>query len=152
MYVASAGAAAALAGLVFVAVSINVERILSFRGLPERGLVTVMVLLGAVVAALFGLHPDQSIESLGAELLIGGVVLTAGVIALLVRSRPRDGEESHLFSAMALGLIGSLPYIVAGILLVGGNEAGREWLFAGIVSAIIAGVANAWVLLVEILR
>jgi hypothetical protein len=36
LFVASAGASAALAGLVFVAVSINVERILQFPGLPER--------------------------------------------------------------------------------------------------------------------
>jgi modulator of FtsH protease len=152
MYVATAGAAAALAGLVFVAVSINVERILSFRGLPERGLVTVMVLLGAVVTALFGLRPDQSDETLGAELLIVGVVLPAAVVGFLVRSRPGPDEESHLPSAIALGLVGTVPYIVAGILLLGGHEAGREWLFAGLISAIIAGVANAWVLLVEILR
>jgi modulator of FtsH protease len=152
MYVASAGAAAALAGLVFVAVSINVARILSYTGWPARGLVTVMVLLGAVVFALFGLHPDQSIESLGAELLVGGGVLTVAVLWLLLRSRPAKGEESHVSSALVLGLIGTVPYVVAGILLVAGNEAGREWLFAGIISAIISGVANAWVLLVEILR
>jgi hypothetical protein len=37
-FTASASASAALAGLVFVAVSINVERILQFKGLPERAL------------------------------------------------------------------------------------------------------------------
>ena len=153
VYVASAGAAAALAGLVFVAVSINVEQILSFPGVPERGLVTVMVLLGVVVASLFGLHPDQSVEALGAELLAVGVVLTAAALVLPIRSRPRDGTESHLVSALALGLVGSVPYVVAGVLLLSGQAAsGREWLFAAIVSAIVAGVLNAWVLLIEIRR
>ncbi|UGS35197.1 hypothetical protein [Capillimicrobium parvum] len=152
VYVASAGAAAALAGLVFVAVSINVERILAFRGLPERGLVTVLLLLGAVVASLFGLHPDQSDETLGWEILIGGCVLSAIVIWLLLKSRPREDEESHMASALGLAAVGTLPYIVAGILLVSGSDAGLDWLFSGIVGAIVAGVINGWVLLVEILR
>ena len=41
LFVAMAGASAALAGLVFVAVSINVERILQYAGLPERALQTL---------------------------------------------------------------------------------------------------------------
>ena len=36
LFVASAGASAALAGLVFVAVSINVDRILKLEGVPGR--------------------------------------------------------------------------------------------------------------------
>jgi hypothetical protein len=35
LFLASAGASAALAGLVFVAVSINVRRILGFEGCPN---------------------------------------------------------------------------------------------------------------------
>ena len=152
MDVASAGAAAALAGLVFVAVSINVERILAYPGLPERGLVTVLMLLGAVVAALFGLHPDQSLETLGTEILVIGLALSGSSLWLLLKSRPKAGEESHVGSALVLAAIGTLPYVVAGILLLSGSDAGLDWLFSGIVSGIIAGVLNAWVLLVEILR
>ena len=47
LFVAAAGASAALAGLVFVAVSINIERILQYEGLPERALQTVLLLLAS---------------------------------------------------------------------------------------------------------
>jgi hypothetical protein len=49
-FVAGAGASAALAGLVFVAVSINVDRILRFQGLAEEALATVMLLLSVVLS------------------------------------------------------------------------------------------------------
>ena len=62
------GAAAALAGLVFVAVSINIARILTLPGVPERGLQTVLLLLGTVVAGLFGRAPHFT-TALGIELI-----------------------------------------------------------------------------------
>ena len=37
LFVATAGAGAALAGLVFVAVSINIDRILKLPGMPDAG-------------------------------------------------------------------------------------------------------------------
>ena len=53
LFVASAGASAALA---FVAVSINIDRILKFRGLPERALETAL-LLSVVLVSIIGLNP-----------------------------------------------------------------------------------------------
>jgi modulator of FtsH protease len=67
LFVASAGASAALAGLVFVAVSINIDRILRFRGLPERALETVVLLLAVVVVAILSLMPGQGASALGAS-------------------------------------------------------------------------------------
>jgi hypothetical protein len=50
-------------------VSINVERILKFPGLPERALETVLLLLAVVLVSLIGLIPGQSNTALGIELL-----------------------------------------------------------------------------------
>ena len=82
-FVASAGASAALAGLVFVAVSINVESILRYEGLPQRALATVL-LLSVVLISLIGLIPGQSRTALAAELLgvgLGMVLAIAGAVA-----------------------------------------------------------------------
>jgi hypothetical protein len=69
LFVASAGASAALTGLLFVAVSINIERILGFDGLPERALETLTLLLGVVVVSVVGLIPGQTRTASGVELL-----------------------------------------------------------------------------------
>ena len=60
LFVASAGASAALAGLVFVAVSINIDRILKFKGLPARALQTVLLLLSVVLVSIIGLIPGNA--------------------------------------------------------------------------------------------
>jgi hypothetical protein len=84
-FVAVAGASAALAGLVFVAVSINVDRILGLPGLPDRALATVMLLLSVVLVSLLALIPGQSRGALAAELLVVGLVFTALIIELTRR-------------------------------------------------------------------
>ncbi len=89
LFVATAGASAALAGLVFVAVSINIERILSYRGLPERALETsCSCCLGALLVSIVGLIPAQSHVALGLELLV--VSLAIGAI---VMRRPTIQDE-----------------------------------------------------------
>ncbi|HEU4658573.1 MAG TPA: hypothetical protein VFR97_13680 [Capillimicrobium sp.] len=152
LYVASAGASAALAGLVFVAASINVERILSYAGLPERTLVTVLLLLGVVIVSLLGLVPGQSDDALGIELLVEALLLTVAVTLLTLRARTGPEEESHLRSAAAIAAMGTLPFVVGAVLVLAGDEDGLYWTFGGMVGALIGGVVNAWVLLIEILR
>ncbi|HEY8584748.1 MAG TPA: hypothetical protein VIL49_17430 [Capillimicrobium sp.] len=152
LFVAAAGAGAALAGLVFVAVSINVERILQFRGLPERGLITVLLLLSVVVVSLMGLVPEQGEKALGVHMLCSSLAVIALSGWLIWRSRPRPGEEHHVASTILIAAIGTVPFLVGALLLLGGDDAGLYWAYAGITCAIVGGVANAWVLLVEILR
>ena len=58
-FVALAGAAAALVGLVFVALSINLTKVLGGRGLPERAAEAIVLLSSVLLVALLGLVPGQ---------------------------------------------------------------------------------------------
>ncbi len=153
LFVAAAGASAALAGLLFVAVSINLERILQFDGLPERGLETVAMLLGVLLVSIVGLIPGQSHVALGVEVL----VLAAALIAFIGRlpskyTGPDDVPRSWSYTRWGLRLVATVPFLIAGLSLLAEAGGGLYWVVAGIVFAILAAVANAWVLLVEILR
>jgi hypothetical protein len=156
-FVASTGASAALTGLLFVAVSINLERILTVAGLPERALETLLLLLGVVVASLMVLIPGQGDETLGSELVATSVVLLVAVATLMRRSLRAQQElrtgrwRAYLSGRVALATVGTLPFLIAGLVLLGGGD-GLGWAATGAIGAIVAAVVNAWVLLVEILR
>ena len=153
LFVAAAGAGAALAGLVFVAVSINIKNILEFAGLPERALETVVTLLIVVVVSIACLVPGQSHVALGIELLL----ITGVYVAFLGRltfSSPPPGKEPPwwLTGRIMLRVIATVPFIVGALSVLAETGGGLYWIAAGIAGAIVAAVTNAWVLLVEILR
>jgi hypothetical protein len=151
-FVAVAGASAALAGLLFVAISINVERILSFAGLPDRAYQTLLTLLGVLITALFGLVPGQSRTALALELLGIGLVLVLWVLALGVRSTRVMERRIWALSGLAQSLPGLGVLTIGGISLLAGSGGGLCWTMAGVVLGIVGAVIGAWVLLVEILR
>ncbi len=48
--------------------------------------------------------------------------------------------------------VGTAPFLIGGVSLIAESGGGLYWILAGIVLATIGSVANAWVLLIEILR
>jgi peptidoglycan/LPS O-acetylase OafA/YrhL len=133
-------------------VSINIERILQYRDLPARAAVTLILLVGVLVVLLLGLAHGQSHVAFGAEVLGVSLVETFACFALL-RSRPRaEEQESHIGSSLILTAMGTLPFVLAGASLLAHTGGGLYWVIAAMILAIVGAVANAWVLLVEILR
>ncbi len=153
-FVAEVGASAALTGLLVVAISINLARILSFAQLPERAAEGLITLVAAFVLASIGLVPSQPVKLFGAEVLAIGLVTFLVSLAVQLRSWNAIASVSPVkqYARATVGAAASLPFIVAGTLLLNGSDAGLYWIAAGIIISLVAGVWHAWVLLVEILR
>src|SRR5580704_17593711 len=79
-FAVQAGAAATLTGLVFVAVSINLTRILSVPGLPGRAFDALLQLLQVFFVASFTLVPHQSAQLLATEILVIAVFSLIGQV------------------------------------------------------------------------
>lgn len=152
LFVAAAGASAALAGLVFVAVSINIERILALEGMPDRALQALMQLLAVVVFSLLMLAPGQSNVALGVELVAVALPLTLGSGWLITRALRARGRVSITDPRRVIIAAGTVPFAVAGVSLIVEAGGGIYWVLGGAIAALIGGVLSAWVLLVEILR
>ncbi len=152
-FVAQTGAFAALAGLVVVALSINLEKIISMPGLPGRAAEAITLMVLPVFTGLTALVPTQGLRTLGLEYLVIGVG-AAGIVIQVLRGAPDDDRERE-FKEVAMrpiALVAVAPTVVAGLLLAGGNSSGLDWVAAGTLLCLFAGIVDAWVLLVEILR
>jgi len=152
--VATASAAAVLTGLVFLAVSINLERILKGPGLGERDLAlqSLLLLLSVLVVALIGLIPGQSSAALGVELLIVSLGFGAVIARLAVITTPEIRRYLPVAVPLLLGVTGSVPFVVGAVSILARDGGGLYWVFGGIVGAVVGASINAWVLMVEIVR
>jgi hypothetical protein len=154
LFATQAGVGAALTGLVFVALSINLKQILTLPGLADRAGEALLLLMLPVVNGLLGVLPQTSRQALGAEFLAAAGVVWVMVTRILLSGRkavvgrpPREFITRSVAAEVAV-----LPAVVAGCLLLAGNLNGLWWQAAAVLLCIVAGVGDAWVLLVEILR
>jgi len=152
---AELGAAAALAGLVMVSISINLPKILEDPSLPGRAAETLALPTGVVVVASYVLVPGQSAVALGSEIAGAGALMWLLPTYLQLRLRHAQGRGAHwrnFVPRVLLTQVSALPVIAAGGMLMTGTPGAFYWMVPGIVTALISTVINAWVLLVEILR
>lgn len=154
MLAVEAGAAATLTGLVFVALSVNLPKIMVFPGLPGRAAESILQFLEVFLIATVALIPRQSDRALALEFLsIGSILWVAQVAGQIHYLRNRSGHPWSWFLYRAtLGQIATVPFCVAGIALLLDSPGALYWLVPGFVFSFLAGGLSAWVLLVEIQR
>jgi hypothetical protein len=153
-FTAEVGAAAALSGLIIVAISINLQRILSFPQLPGRAAEMLILLVGALTACSFALMPGQPLKVLGGEILGAGLLMTGAPLVIQARQLPvmKTQPLTWWIWRSLVGVCAGLPVLIGGCVLISGTSGGLYWLAAGVLVTFAATVWNAWVLLVEILR
>lgn len=153
-FVTTAEVAAALTGLIFVGVSISLARILEIPTLPGRALDALVTLLAIVVISLLTLVPGQSLTVLGVEWLIIGIAVWAIVLYSDTTMFKRTDQQykKHYRANIFMGQIVTVPYLIAGIMLITGNSAGVYWIVPGFIFSLIKSLLDAWVLVIEINR
>lgn len=154
-FLGQVGASAALGGLLFVAISLNLGQIGSTQDLADRALLALSLLLAILVVSSLMLIPDQPRLLIGIEVL--AVSIAPIVLALSRRSRSSDRNEPGVAAkrlSNKILLVSALaPYLVGGTLIVAGDlRTGLYFVAAAIVVSLIKAVLDAWVLLIEINR
>jgi uncharacterized membrane protein YbjE (DUF340 family) len=153
-FTALISAAAALTGLLFVAVSINLDRIIKGgRFLPARAAETLAVLLLVLIGSAVSLIP-QNTRLIGIEALILALPMLAVTVYIQLRHRAASRADPLFWtvSRMASTAAATVPATIAGISLAAHWGGGFYWLAAAALLGIIGAVYGAWVLLVEIVR
>ena len=149
------GAAAALAGLLFVSVSVNQQRTLALDRSADRGAEALILLFLALTAASSPRIPGQSSRLLGTDATRVGLVAALAMLRSK-RSYLRDLEPSYLRQGMGMVWLNRSAVagtVTGGLMLVQRGDTAGVYVVALVTLVIFyAASANAWVLLIEIGR
>jgi hypothetical protein len=162
LFVAATGATAALSGLIFVGLSVNIKAVLDLdeqagrNYLSGRAIEALVDLLIVLVVSLVALTPSIARGALAAVILVVAAISGISPVRALRSSggisapdgAPKGAAVGRFVIAAALAALFGL----AGVTLAAGNGGGLDWLPPAFVLAIVIAALNAWVLLVEILR
>ncbi len=120
-FIAGTGAAAALAGLVIVAISVNIKEILSFTSLPMSAASTVAMLIMILAACRAGLFPGWGPRPLGIE-LAGFALVGLSLQVLTIRDKLRQLPKRpryEIASTTAMAIIQVALWLIGELSLIG---------------------------------
>src|SRR5271163_1087377 len=146
--------AATLLGLVFVAASINLARIVSTPALPGRVLESVVQFVQVLFISMLMTLPRQSSATLAVEVLTVAFLSWAfQMIAFAKYHRAHLGNPRWwLVARMALAHLAVVPFFVVGGCLLFHVENALYWALPGFFFSLLAGLINSWVLLIRVGR
>jgi hypothetical protein len=145
------GGAAALAGLLFVGLSLNLSDVLNYPGVPARAATTLGVTVAILLTAIFVATPGQDDRALAAEIGVLGLATAVGVIVGLRQQRSGEHAVRAVTSTLLLG-VPALLLMTAAVSLWLQCGGGLYWVTAAVATGFVSATANAWVLVVEIRR
>jgi hypothetical protein len=151
---AQVGASAALTGLLFVGISLNMAKIVAIVSLPDRALKALCLLVTILVVSTLFLVPGQPASWLAAEVLITALGGGGAVVALAVKVRLRTDPKFRRSAALEVATVAGIAalYVAAGALLLLGVSGGTYLVVPAIILSFLMAVLDSWVLLVEINR
>jgi hypothetical protein len=150
LYVMLGGASAALAGLVFVGLSIHVRAVAAdpLHRMRGRNLTAGIIYITLVSALL--LIPGQSTTVLGVEIVVGGCAIGGLFAQPLVRFR--GALDRELAMRMVLAVTACGLSVVAGASLIARAGGGLYLLVPATVLGVVMNVFGAWSLLLGLAR
>ena|SRR5271170_2247252 len=153
-FTAEVGASAALAGLIFVGISINLKQIIALPTIANRALQSLLILLGLLGVESLLLVPGQSTVEQGVEVLAVALALWAGLNGIEWRSwhpTPQSYRSALAAHTVEIQVPCAFTFVGACFLLVG-NPFALYWFVPATLAGFLLAIVEAWVITIEILR
>jgi hypothetical protein len=149
LFAATAGAAGALTGLLFVAMSVASQRAL-VRG-PRlirqvRASAALLAFSNTLAIALFGLVPGTNIGYPAVVVAVIGIFFTAAAIRSIVSSHAGPALVRGQVGLILILLLICFTELIAGVVVIGNPASGTSVQVIGyaVVTSLLVGIGRAW--------
>jgi hypothetical protein len=147
------GASGALTGLLFVAVSLNRDQIAHNRELRASAAQTLVLLILPLAVCMLLLTPGQAAWALGSEIIALSLV-TAVVLEAIARGKhaansAQRSRLARLADRRSTNMTVTILMFAGGVSYLAGYGGGLYWLVPTALFALLGGVFNAWLFLIE---
>ena len=146
------GAAAALLGLLFIAISIRLSVFAGSVELRNRAAATLTLFGVVLLLALLLAIPAQSHRVLGVEVVVLAVLGGAGLFLLVWRAGRNRGQQviGRVLEMVSPDTVTTVLLLVGGLLLVFRVPAGMYVLVAPVITAFVGGLTSAWLFMTRV--